>query len=77
MIRERRQGKARDAGELALLRLGNLQLREAGRLDPKTLARGRALGARDALPPGSHTGWVAATSAVTNGSILPAIQVAD
>ncbi len=63
--------------QLALLTLGHFELRKARRLDPETLPRGRALRARDALTPGSHTGWVAATSAVTNGAILAAIQGAD
>ena len=57
-------------GKLALLRLGNLELRKSRRFDPKTLPRGRALGARNPLTPGSHTGWMAATSAVTNARIL-------
>src|SRR4029077_17149055 len=72
-------GKQEEAnpGKLALLGLGNLELRQAGGLNSKTLPRGRALRARDALSPGSHTGWVAATSAVTNGAILAAIRSAD
>src|SRR5712691_10478597 len=64
-------------GKLALLRLGDLELRKARCLDSKALPRGRALRARDALSPGSHTSRVAATSAVTNGAILAAIQCAD
>ena len=70
------QQQEADPGKLALLALGNLELRKAG-LDTKTLPRGRALGPRNALSPGSHTGWVAATSAVTNGAILAAIRCAD
>ena len=71
------QQQEADPGKLALLGLWHFQLWQARRLDPKALPRGGALGARDPLTPGFHTGWVAATSAVTNGAILTAIRVPD
>src|ERR1700730_6779420 len=71
------QQQEADPGKLALLGFGNLELRQARRLNSKTLPRGGALRARDPFSPGSHTGWVAATSAVTNGAILAAIECAD